>query len=169
MHALESRVPPVVVALSAALLMWLISWAGPVFRFIFPWGEPLAAGLAIAGAVTSGLGVLSFRCAGTTVNPIKPNSSSDLVASGVYMVSRNPMYLGFLLILVAWAIFLSNILVFLLLPAFAVFINRFQIEPEERALTAMFGQKFVVYDLGFVSGYEEYRSTLFRPPIGTRT
>jgi protein-S-isoprenylcysteine O-methyltransferase Ste14 len=61
------------------------------------------------------------------------------------MVSRSPIYLGFLLILVAWAIFLSNILVFLLLPAFAVFINRFQIEPEERALTAMFGQKFVVY------------------------
>ncbi len=145
MHALESKVPPVAAAFFIGLLMWLISWAVPGFEFVFPWRDPAAASLAIAGAVVSCLGVLSFKRAGTTVNPTRPNASSSLVASGVYALSRNPMYLGFLLILAAWAIFLSNALAFLLLPAFAIFMNRFQIEPEERALTAIFGQEFAAY------------------------
>src|SRR5437016_236280 len=98
MHALESRVPPVAAAIFAALLMWLITRAVPACGFVFPLRRPTAVCLAIAGAVTSLLGVLSFRRAGTTVNPIKPNSSSSLVVSGVYTLSRNPMYLGFLLI-----------------------------------------------------------------------
>ena len=55
------------------------------------------------------------------------------------------MYLGFLLILSGWAIFLTNALVFLLLPLFIFYMNRFQIQPEERALTARFGQAFVSY------------------------
>ena len=76
---------------------------------------------------------------------MKPDASSSLVVSGVYARSRNPMYLGFLLVLVGWAVFLSNVLGFLLLPAFIFYMNRFQIEPEERALRSLFGQAFVTY------------------------
>jgi protein-S-isoprenylcysteine O-methyltransferase Ste14 len=101
--------------------------------------------LALAGAVTSALGVFSFRRAGTTVNPMKPETSSSLVTSGIYKLTRNPMYLGFLLILLGWAVFLSSILAFLFLPAFIVYMNHFQIEPEERALATLFGQAFAAY------------------------
>ena len=62
--------------------------------------------------------------------------------SGIYRLTRNPMYLGLLVILLGWAIFLANVLAFLLLPAFIVYMNRFQIEPEERALASLFGQEF---------------------------
>jgi len=76
---------------------------------------------------------------------MKPQSSSVLVVSGVYKLTRNPMYLGFLLVLLGWAVFLSNVLAFLLLQAFIAYMNRFQIEPEERALASLFGQDFADY------------------------
>jgi protein-S-isoprenylcysteine O-methyltransferase Ste14 len=98
-----------------------------------------------AGVVTGALGVVSFRRARTTVNPTRPDSSSSLVLSGVYAFTRNPMYLGLLLVLVGWAIFLSNILAFLVLPGFIFYMNRFQIEPEERALASLFGREFDAY------------------------
>jgi protein-S-isoprenylcysteine O-methyltransferase Ste14 len=74
-----------------------------------------------------------------------PASSSSLVLSGIYKFSRNPMYLGFLLALFGWAVFLSNALAFVFLPAFIFYMNRFQIEPEEKALAGKFGQEFVDY------------------------
>ena len=145
MHALESRVPPVAVAFIMAVVMALIAWAIPASGFVFPGREPATAVFVVAGVAASLLGVRSFRRARTTVNPLRSSTASSLVVSGIYSVTRNPMYLGFLFILSAWAIFLSNAIAFLLLPAFAVFMNRFQIEPEERALTALFGQEFMAY------------------------
>jgi len=145
MHTLELKIPPVVIVLFIAVLMWLVSWAMPGFGFVLPVRYLLAVSVGVAGAVITSLGVLSFRRAKTTVNPMKPDTSSSLVLSGVYAYSRNPMYLGFLLVLVGWAIFLSNVLAFLPLPVFIVYMNRFQIEPEERVLTSLFGQAFAAY------------------------
>jgi protein-S-isoprenylcysteine O-methyltransferase Ste14 len=102
-------------------------------------------GLVLAGAVTCLAGVFSFQRAKTTVNPMKPNSASALVASGIYKYSRNPMYSGFVLILLGWALWLSNAWALLVLPAFVLYMNRFQIWPEERALMALFGQDYREY------------------------
>lgn len=146
MHALELKVPPVAVVLVAAGLMWLVAWAVPALGFANPFRIPVAVSLGVAGAVTSALGVVSFRRAGTTVNPMKPDTASSLVAAGIYRLTRNPMYLGFLVALLGWAAFLSSIAAFLLLPAFVLYMNRFQIEPEERALAARFGQSFADYE-----------------------
>ena len=71
--------------------------------------------------------------------------SSALVRSGVYKLTRNPMYLGFLMLLSGWGIYLSNAGALLFVPMFLVYMNRFQIEREERALTSRFGQEFVEY------------------------
>ena len=83
-------------------------------------------------------GIVSFRRAKTTVNPMKPDSTSSLVVSGIYRYTRNPMYLGFLLVLLGWAAFLSNVAALAFLPAFVVYMNRFQIRPEERVLASLF-------------------------------
>ena len=99
MHVLELKIPPVAVVLAAAALMWLVAWAVPAFKFLLPARDLVAMSFALAGAVTSALGVVSFRRARTTVNPMKPELSSSLVASGIYGLTRNPMYLGFLLVL----------------------------------------------------------------------
>ena len=145
MHVLELKVPPPAVAIVLAALMWICAWATPAIGFLFPARNLCVIGLAVAGLAIDIVAIVSFVRAGTTVNPMKPESSSSLVVSGIYKLTRNPMYLGSLLFLAAWAIYLSNVPAFLLLPAFILYINRFQIAPEERALTARFGQEFDAY------------------------
>jgi len=145
MHVLELKIPPPAVGLLIAAFMWLASRALPVFGLMFPAHRFFSVTVAVAGIVIIGLGMASFRRARTTVNPMKPDSASSLVVSSIYRLTRNPMYLGFLLVLLGWAVFLSNALAFLLLPTFNLYMNRFQIEPEEKALTSLFGQQFVAY------------------------
>jgi protein-S-isoprenylcysteine O-methyltransferase Ste14 len=106
---------------------------------------PLAIGFVVAGGFVALAGVHAFRQNRTTVNPLTPEQSSSLVTSGVYRFSRNPMYLGFLLALAGWCVYLGNWASALLLPVFVACINRFQIAPEERALRAQFGPRFTMY------------------------
>ena len=145
MHILELKVPPPGVMLVTAGVMWFASKTVPALEFALPAREVFAVLFAAAGLATSAMGIVSFVRAKTTVNPMQPDKASSLVVSGIFAHSRNPMYLGLLLILVGWAWYLSNVLAFLLLPGFVLYMNRFQIEPEERALSTLFGQAFVAY------------------------
>jgi protein-S-isoprenylcysteine O-methyltransferase Ste14 len=139
------RIPPVAVVLVAAIFMWLTSRAVPALAFVIPVQTFIAIALALVGTVVAILGVTSFVRAGTTVNPLSPDAASSLVTSGVYTISRNPMYLGFLFLLLGWGIYLSNFLALMIVPLFVVYMNRFQIAPEERALRARFGAGFAAY------------------------
>jgi protein-S-isoprenylcysteine O-methyltransferase Ste14 len=143
--SLELKVPPPVLALLLALLMWLAS--SFTSRLEVPLGlrVGVALGLALVGLGFSAGGVIAFRRVRTTINPHKPTAASSLVSGGVYRITRNPMYLGLLLLLLAWAVFLSNPLALLLVPAFVLYITRFQIDPEERALSSLFGGEYAAY------------------------
>ena len=145
MHVLELKIPPPAVGLLMAAIMWLGTWLVPALTFMMPGHSVVALAAGLSGAMIDVVSVVAFRRAGTTVNPMKPDTSSSLVASGIYTRTRNPMYLGLLLILLGWAIYLSNAMAFLLLPGFIWYINRFQIEPEEKALASRFGAKFDSY------------------------
>ena len=90
-------------------------------------------------------GVRAFQRARTTVNPINPAASTALVVNGIYRVTRNPMYLGFALLLLALAMYLGKLSGLLLVPLFMAYLQHFQIRPEERALQAKFGALFVAY------------------------
>lgn len=143
MNRLDLKIPPVVTGAVTAIGMWLVSRTLPTLAF-----APLrvvAAGLGLVGAAITALAMLSFWRARTTVNPLKPSSTSFLVTSGIYRFTRNPMYLGLLFVLVGWALYLANVLSCLFLPAFILYMNRFQIKPEERALTARFGREYLEY------------------------
>jgi protein-S-isoprenylcysteine O-methyltransferase Ste14 len=142
---LELKIPPVAVALSMASLMGAVARFLPVGDVQLPASNLLAITFAAAGVVTSGLGVMAFRRARTTVNPTTPGATSSLVRTGIYSLTRNPMYLGFLLILGGWTILLGNAFVFLFPPLFILYMNRFQIQPEERALAESFGPIFTGY------------------------
>jgi protein-S-isoprenylcysteine O-methyltransferase Ste14 len=144
MPSLDSKIPPPAVVLVMAAFMWLISRAVPQLHFDLPAHNWLAAVVVVAGFVTGSSGVLSFRKAHTTTNPMKPGAST-LVTRGVYAMSRNPMYLGGLIMLLGWAIFLLNVLAFLFLPVYVLYIDRFQIGPEERVLASLFGETYVAY------------------------
>jgi len=145
MNNLELKVPPVALVLLWAALMGAAWWVAPGFTYPLPGRIPIAGALALLGVIVCLLGVASFKRARTTVNPMKPESSSSLVISGIYRRTRNPMYLGFLLILLGWAAFLSNPLAVAGIPLFAIYLTWFQIKPEERALESRFGEAFVDY------------------------
>jgi protein-S-isoprenylcysteine O-methyltransferase Ste14 len=125
--------------------MWFAGRAVHALDFDFPWRFTLIVVVLVAGILVGGIAVSLFARARTTVNPLKPRESSALVTRGVYRWTRNPMYLGMLIVLVAWALFVANWLAFVGLPLFIVLINRFQIGPEERVLRERFGAPFDDY------------------------
>ena len=152
MQALELKLPPLALAVLVGAVMALAARAAPALDVPFP--AQRLVGLAGAGAggggVVAGVGVVlagvhAFRRARTTVDPMHPERSATLVAGGIYRRSRNPMYLGFLLLLAAWACWLANLLALAGLPSFVLYLNRFQIVPEERALHARFGDAYDGY------------------------
>jgi protein-S-isoprenylcysteine O-methyltransferase Ste14 len=145
MHSLELKVPPLVVLAFVATLMWFGSKVFPGASFPVPARQAIALSLAAVGVGIAVAGVVSFRIAKTTVNPLHPETASALVTSGVYQLTRNPMYLGALILLIGWAVFLANALGFILVPVFVLYLNRFQIGPEEKALTALFASEFTAY------------------------
>jgi protein-S-isoprenylcysteine O-methyltransferase Ste14 len=143
MQALELRVPPLALLAIFGVAMALLAVAtGQTGN-----AATIAAALVLsaAGGAVALAGVLAFRRHKTTVNPFKPDDTTRIVDTGIYRFSRNPMYLGFLLMLAGWAVYLGSVTAALLLPVFVVYMNRFQIVPEERALTTKFGAAYLAY------------------------
>lgn len=146
MEKLELKIPPVVQMLIIAGLMWILAVMLPPLSFTFSASSLVALVLASTGVAFALLGVLEFRSAGTTVDPRVPDQSASLVVRGVYRISRNPMYLGFLLVLIGWGVFLGSITSLMLLPVFVIYMNRFQIVPEERYMREKFGEAYRHYE-----------------------
>lgn len=111
----------------------------------FPYQTACAFLVGLLGAVVAFLGVVHLKQAQTTVNPMTPLASSALVCRGVYRLSRHPVYLGFVLLLLGLAIFLGSLVALLLVPGFMFYLQRYQIEPEEKTLLALFGTDYVAY------------------------
>jgi len=145
MPSLEHKIPPPVVGALVAAAMWSVSALGPQFPIATGPKYAAVAILAVAGVAFDLLGLLAFRAFRTTVNPLKPERASAMVTSGVYRVSRNPMYVGMVLLLLAWAVYLSALLPFAGPPIFVLYITRFQIQSEERVLRGIFGEEYSAY------------------------
>lgn len=131
-------------ALSAlfAAAMWFLP---DVLMVLIPGGCMVATVLATVGGAFCIAGVLAFRHAKTTVNPVNPETSTALVVHGIFRLTRNPMYLGFAFLLFAFAVWLGKMSAMLLVPLFMAYLQRFQIRPEEDALLMRFGALFDTY------------------------
>jgi protein-S-isoprenylcysteine O-methyltransferase Ste14 len=149
MRALELRVPPPLILLVCAALMGTLAWALPVCaawpRGAWPFSWGAALGLALAGGALALGGMREFRRARTTADPRAPARARTLVTSGVYGLTRNPMYLGLLLALLGWAAYLGNAATLLGPLLWALWLGRFQIAPEERILRERFGEHYTRY------------------------
>jgi protein-S-isoprenylcysteine O-methyltransferase Ste14 len=144
LQALELKIPPPVVAAVAAVAMWGLSSAAP--HGAAPAVRTVGAGvIGAVGVAFAASGVIAFRLARTTMNPTTPDGATALVTAGVYRLTRNPMYVGLLLLLLAWATYLYSVWALPLALLFAAYINRFQIAPEERALARLFGAAYAGY------------------------
>lgn len=145
MQWLEHKVPPPVVAVLVGTAMWFLAPLGPALPLAQGARPVIAAGLLAAGLAFDVAGLLAFRAARTTINPLRPERASSLVTHGVYRITRNPMYVGLGFVLLAWAVQLSALLALLGPPAFVLYITRFQIRPEERVLREAFGERYLEY------------------------
>lgn len=145
MRFLELRIPPPVVGLIIAAGMWAVAQLPPTVAMPRLVRLLVAVSLLATGVAVALGGVVAFRRARTTVNPLKPETTAALVATGVYSFTRNPMYLGMAAVLLAWAVFLASPWSLAGPVLFAWFITRFQIVPEERVLAGLFGETFAAY------------------------
>ncbi|MGD9602184.1 MAG: isoprenylcysteine carboxylmethyltransferase family protein [Gammaproteobacteria bacterium] len=145
MAFLEHRIPPPLVAGLCAALMWLTAGSGPELPLRGLARHGVTGGLVLTGLMFDLLGLLAFRAARTTLNPLRPERVSVLVTSGVYRVTRNPMYVGMLCLLLAWAVHLGTWLACAGPVGFVLFLTRFQIVPEERVLVRTFGAQYTAY------------------------
>lgn len=142
---LELKIPPALLVALFAVAMWVIATLVPglTVRMV---GMSAVAGVFVAvGLFIIRAGAMAFGQARTTLDPRYPDQTSALVVQGIYRYSRNPMYLGFTSLLIAWAAYLGNLASVVLIPLFIAYMNRFQIGPEERALQAAFGKEYTAY------------------------
>ena len=138
-------VPPPIVAAIAGLVMWAVDRKLEFGKVESAFQTPAAIVLLVVGLLLMFVAAASLFSAKTTVNPLRPSRASSLVTTGIFRLSRNPIYLGDLLVLAALAVWLGNVVNLLLLVPFVWYINRFQIIPEERALADRFGASYVAY------------------------
>jgi len=146
---MELKVIPIMQVFIAVILMVTLAKLSPEFipqpAYSWHFSRNLSIILFILATVIGVLAVYCFRKEKTTVNPTRPEKSSSIVDTGIYRFSRNPMYLALLLIIIALAVYLQNIASFFIIPLFIAYITRYQIIPEERMLTILFGEDYKDY------------------------
>ena len=145
MKALELKIPPPIYALSIALLMWLLNKYIPIAHVIeAPWNKS-GLGIIIVAGMLDLWSLLLFLKKHTTFNPMKPEDTTGLVITGLYKISRNPMYVGLLTMLFGFAVWLGSLTPFFALPLFYLVITAMQIKPEEKSLLKKFGKEYQTY------------------------
>jgi protein-S-isoprenylcysteine O-methyltransferase Ste14 len=144
MDKLNLKVPPAVVFLCCIGLMWLLNklMPGASLLNIHRWIINL---LLAIGALIAFAGVVQFQMQSTTVNLHKPNNASSLVTTGIYSISRNPMYFGMLILLFAYLLKTGQPGGLLVILLYIVYMTRFQIKPEEQVMEHKFGEAYRTY------------------------
>lgn len=131
----------------------------------------VATTLAVASGSLLTASVAAFRRHRTTVDPVAVTTASTLVSSGAYRISRNPMYLGDVGLLAAYAVLRGTWQAWVPVGLFAGAIDRLQIPAEENALRERFGDAYEGY-CAQVPRWVDHRSALFstaaEPDAGTR-
>lgn len=142
---LALKIPPGIVTLIIVAVMWWIDLYLNLSWLTFG-SSVLVGGIFLGmGAVLGLLGLIQFYRNSTSVDPHQPSKASSLVTNGIYGISRNPMYVGLLLILIGYGFHLGNMLTLVMPLLFVVYMNRYQIMPEEKILAEKFGDKYLKY------------------------
>ena len=144
---MELKIPPPLVGLILGLLMWSLAQQTSFSAITFELSETFALIALFVGLAIDAAAIIPFLLAKTTVNPMKPDNASQLVNTGIYKYSRNPMYLGTLVLLIALVIWLGNFINIIFLYFFIWYITTFQIKPEEEVLEKLFGEEYLRYKM----------------------
>jgi protein-S-isoprenylcysteine O-methyltransferase Ste14 len=145
MALLDHKTPPPIIGGMIAAAMWASATVGP-HLIVTEWFKyTLIISLVLIGLAFELAGVLAFRAHRTTVNPMRPERTRSVVTSGVYQISRNPMYVGMSCMLLGLAVYLASLVSAFGPVAFVCYITQFQIKPEEHVLASIFGDDYLQY------------------------
>ena len=139
---LNTKIPPPIVTLFCIVVIYLFESQIEYSQTDF---KAIGIIFLILGSIIIFLAVLKFIKTKTTVDPTRPHKTSNLVISGIYKITRNPMYLGMLFLIIAYTIYTNNVVGSITIPIFIFYINKFQIEPEEIEMRKKFGESFENY------------------------
>ncbi|MEH6468902.1 MAG: isoprenylcysteine carboxylmethyltransferase family protein [Porticoccus sp.] len=142
---LTLKMPPLVQLLVVALVMWLVARLLDTGETYSTWQGLLLILFLAAGATIICVAIITLYKMGTTIDPRDPSQTSKLITVGIFSYSRNPNYLGLLLILIAWNIHLYSLYACVGLPLFIWLITKLQIIPEEQQMGAKFGVEYFHY------------------------
>ena len=140
---MNNKIPPPLVTLFFGLCIFFTKPFFPEFSSVFL--NVISLLLLVVGISILVSAVSSFREYKTTINPIKIEKASSLVTAKIFRFSRNPMYLGMLIILMSLSFKFNIIGGLFILPLFVLFITKFQIIPEEAAMEKIFTDEFIKY------------------------
>lgn len=138
-------IPPPIVALACAAAIWALARYVPGFDVQVPGQRMAAFALIGLGLLLDASSIAAFLRAKTTISPLSPEKSAQLVETGFYRITRNPMYLGLLLLLAGYALLQGSALTLPVLAFFIAYITHFQIKPEEERLAGLFGEDYQRY------------------------
>lgn len=141
---MKLTIPPALQFLIFALIMYGITKLTGS-HFTFSYQKIVFWSIFTVGVLIGLIAVFSFKKAKTTVDPLNPSKASQLVTSGLYQYTRNPMYLAMLLVLIAVFFKFGNYFNIIILILYIWYITMFQIKPEEKVLKEIFGDDFTNY------------------------
>ena len=139
------RIPPPIYMIVFGVLMWFVSRSSYALIVDIPFRKTAAGILFLAAIAIDVIAIRQFNASSTTINPYRANKSSALVTHGIYRYTRNPMYVGMLLMLCGWGLILESVSNILLIAAFVITITLAQIRHEEEALESLFPDDFEAY------------------------
>lgn len=140
---LRNKIPPPIVTLTFILLsFWLANYLP---KLAFNYQGLLSLIMTLIGLTIIVIGVKTFNKSDTTINPLNPSEASHLVTHGVFSYTRNPMYLGMVIILLGVSIYNGVYIGIIILPCFIFYITEFQIKPEEEAMEEIFPGDYTDY------------------------
>lgn len=145
MKRLELLIPPPIVAVIIMIIQYGTYKLFPTCSFYWTGNRLVCTVLIIIGLSLGMVGIITFKKHFTTTNPSKPELSSLIGSSGIYKISRNPMYLGILFGLLGIGFYFENIISILASLLFLIYITQFQIKPEERILEKKFSENYQKY------------------------
>ena len=140
---MKTKIPPPIIALICIVINYLSTYL--INPIKFPNNEIIGGLILLLGVATAVLATLLFKKDQTTVNPRNPEKATTLVTSGIFSITRNPMYLGLFLSISSTILFFGSWFGIIILMFFVWYINKFQIIPEEEAMEKLFGGKYSEY------------------------
>ena len=139
---MKTLIPPPIVTI---VFLFVIFFTKDLFRFSLTLPSSLGFIIILVGLTIIFIAARQFKAVNTTINPIKPENASVLVNNGIFSYSRNPMYLGMLLIIVGFSIIHNLMAIIVIMPIWIIYMTYFQIIPEEEAMKILFKEDFVNY------------------------